>query len=348
MRIKSPSATLALVSVLFTFPAYSADVCTALLAQGIRDTSSTQVTEARFNELKSNVCNSNYDSYSKSAAQALTGGFDMPGVFGISFGSATANSEYSTKWTNFYQASYALAISNVELKTYFSTANRAVLNSFDNCVNATTERFIRYVEPQADGGTYSVTFNNRRQGDATFQVIGVSLTNSSSGQVIKVLEACDVPEPFKHDFPWNTGGTWNGTPLHLNAFSIVCRRNANDRVVVAGTTTAGMIDPVVVQPIPTPGPTIGDRVAALEGVAQNLEHLVALVSTSGDVVISKTDLAAFQAAHKDNGTVWKLCNGDGGTLNMTGRYPRGAGPGIPAPGVTQEQSIQNHTHILAG
>jgi hypothetical protein len=189
---------LTLSAVSFTAPAIAADICAALLAQGIRDTSSQQVSEARFNELKSNVCNANYDSYSKAASQAMTGGFDLPGVFGISFGSANANSEYSTKWSNFCQSDYGRAMSNSEMKSYFSTADRAVLNSFDNCVNVTAERFIRYVEPQPDGRTFSIVFNNRREGNPAFTVIGVSLTNSTSGQVMDVLETCDVPPPLQH------------------------------------------------------------------------------------------------------------------------------------------------------
>ena len=91
----------AFLTILISSPAFPADVCATLLAQGIRDTSSQQVSEARFNELRSNICNSSYDSYSKAASQALSGGFDVPGIFGISFGSANADTEYSTKWKNF-------------------------------------------------------------------------------------------------------------------------------------------------------------------------------------------------------------------------------------------------------
>jgi hypothetical protein len=241
-------------------PAFPADICAALLAQGIRDTSSQQVSEARFNELRSNICNSSYDSYSKAASQAMSGGFDVPGIFGISFGSANADMEYSTKWRNFCQADYGLAISNSELRTYFSTANRAVLNSFDNCVNVTSERFIRFVEAQPDGRTFSITFDNKRQGNATFRVLAISLTNSTTGQVMNILQSCDAPPPFNHSFPWDTGVS----QMNTNAFSIVCRKNPNETIVVAGTTSAGNIDPVVVHAVPVPGPTIADRVSALE------------------------------------------------------------------------------------
>jgi hypothetical protein len=252
--------TILLAIVLIARPAFSADICAVLLSQGIRDTSSQQITESRFNELKSHVCNSSFDSYSKAATQAASGGFDVPGIFGISFGSANAESEYSTKWRNFCQSDYGLAISNSDLRTYFSTANRAVLNSFDNCVNVTSERFIRYVQPQSDGRTFSITFDNKRQGNSTFRVLAISLTNSTTSQTLNVLQSCDVPPPFNRPFPWNTGVP----AMNTNAFSIVCRKNANDSIVVGGTTSAGNIDPVVVPAVPNAGPTIGDRVSALE------------------------------------------------------------------------------------
>ena len=142
--------TIALLSAPTTALGQSS-ACTALLAQGIRDTSSQQITEARFNQIKSNVCNSNYDTFAKATSQAMNGGFDLPGVFGISAVSATANSDYSQKWSNFCQANYSLAMENSDLKTSVSTANQSVLHSFDNCVKVTSEQFVRYVEPQSDG-----------------------------------------------------------------------------------------------------------------------------------------------------------------------------------------------------
>jgi hypothetical protein len=207
----------ALSTAWYISPAASADICAALLAQGIRDTSSQQITEARFNELKANVCNSNYDSYSKAASQAMTGGFDLPGIFGISFGSANANQEYSTKWSNFCSSNYGRAMTNSEIKSYFSTANRAVLNSFDNCVNITSERFVRYVEPQSDGRTFAIVFNNRRQGNPAFQIVKISLTNSTTGQTMNLKESCD----FDQDLPWSTAP--------LNAISTVCRKDSNSK-----------------------------------------------------------------------------------------------------------------------
>ncbi len=310
--------------VLIARPAFSADICAVLLSQGIRDTSSQQITESRFNELKSNVCNSSYDSYSKAATQAASGGFDVPGIFGISFGSANAESEYSTKWRNFCQSDYGLAISNSELRTYFSTANRAVLNSFDNCVNVTSERFIRYVQPQPDGRTFSITFDNKRQGNSTFRVLAISLTNSTTAQTMNVLQSCDVPPPFNHSFPWDTGVP----AMNTNAFSIVCRKNANDSVIVGGTTSAGNIDPVVVPAVPNAGPTIGDRVSALEA---NLATAV----PKGSIMTWFMKGGAIPAG-------WQVCDGTNGP-NLKNFFIRGASSPSDLDDVKQGKNSHSHS-----
>jgi hypothetical protein len=170
------------VNSLPTITLAQSSACTALLAQGIRDTSSLQITEYRFNQIKSNVCNSNYDTFAKASSQAMNGGFDLPGVFGISFGSANANSDYTQKWSNFCQSDYSKAISNAELRSFVSTANQSVLHSFDNCVNTTAERFIRYVEPQPDGKTFAMVFKNKREGMASFVINNVNLTDATDGE----------------------------------------------------------------------------------------------------------------------------------------------------------------------
>ena len=313
--------TIFLAMLLIASPAVAADICAVLLAQGIRDTSSQQVTESRFNELKSNVCNSSYDSYSKAATQAASGGFDVPGIFGISFGSANAESEYSTRWGNFCQADYGLSISNSNLRTYFSTANRAVLNSFDNCVNVTSERFIRYVEPQPDGRTFAITFDNKRQGNPTFKVLAISLTNSTTGQVMNVLASCDVPPPFNHQFPWDTGVP----AMNTNGFSIVCRKNPNDKVVVAGTTSAGNIDPVSVPAVPDPGPTIADRVSALEA---NLSTAV----PKGAIMTWFVKAGSIPGG-------WKVCDGTNGP-DLRNYFIRGAS----APSDLDDAKKGSNTH----
>ena len=168
----------ALATALAT-PAFSADIWAMHLAWGIRHTSSQRVTEAGFSELTANICNASYDRYSKAASQATSEGSDVLSVFAVNLGSANANTEYYTKWTNFCRADYSLAISNSDLKTYYTTANRAVLNSFDNCVNVTSERFVRCVEPQPVGRTFPIRFDNKRQANATFKVLRISPTDST-------------------------------------------------------------------------------------------------------------------------------------------------------------------------
>src|SRR5207237_1167800 len=123
-----------------------------------------------------------YDSYSKARSMAAGGGFDIIGVFGISGSAATADAEYSTKWTSFCQSNYGLAISNGELKSYFSVANRHLLDSFDRCVEKeiNSEKFIRYVETQADGRTFNIIFKDRRRGNDRFKIISLVCVHRGS------------------------------------------------------------------------------------------------------------------------------------------------------------------------
>jgi hypothetical protein len=308
--------------------------CTALLAQGIRDTSSTQITESRFNEIKSNVCNSNYDTYSKASSQAMNGGFDLPGVFGISAGSQSANSDYALKWSNFCQANYSRAMANADLRSFVSTANQSVLHSFDNCVNVTSEQFVRYVEPQPDGKTFSIVFKNKREGTTSFVISKISLTDATAGTLLSVKDNCD----FSDALPFDT--------KPLNAFSIVCRKKADDTVIVSGITDAGNIDPVSVPAVPAAGPNIEDRVSALEGTTQSLQKALSLASANGDIIISRDDLTTFQSKHNDDGTIWKLCDGKPGTIDLTSRYPRGSGAGLPALGGQLDDAVGPHEHPI--
>jgi hypothetical protein len=222
----------------------------------------------------------------------MSGGFDLPGLFGISAGSATSNSDYGVKWSNFCQANYATAMSNSDLSTYFSTANQSVLHSFDNCVNVTSEQFIRYVQPQEDGKTFAIVFDNKSGGDASFTIESITLTISGGGSM-RVQDDCD----FRHPFPWGT------RPLH--SISIVCRKRPEEAVVVNATTSAGNIVPVTVPAVPAPGPGIADRVAAIEGVVgtlsgntqaltQNIQSLSQKVSTNEtNIVITKNRITSL-------------------------------------------------------
>jgi hypothetical protein len=59
-------------------------------ATGIRDEQSTNITESRFSEIHAQVCNANFDSYSKAHNQSESGGLNVIGYFGISESAANA------------------------------------------------------------------------------------------------------------------------------------------------------------------------------------------------------------------------------------------------------------------
>lgn len=238
----------------FISPAYAnqSDLCESLLAQGVRDTSNQHITASRFGEIRSRVCSQDYESYGKATAQAMSGGFDLPGLFGISAADSTANSEYSTKWSSFCNANYSELSTNSQIDSYFSTANQAFLHSFDLCISKNSENFIRYVQPEPDGKTFSIVFQDRRFGISNFTINNITLTVNGV-KTVPVQQVCD----FSEKFPYNTKS--------LNYFSIVCRKAPEDEVIVNAMTSAGGIDPVTVPSVPSPGPNVTDRITALEG-----------------------------------------------------------------------------------
>ena len=83
----------------------------------------------------------------------------------------------------------------------------------------------------------------------------------------------------------------------------------------------------------------------------------------GDVLASTLSLEQFQAQHGGSNK-WVLCNGitypqsafanatgdaTGKVPDLRGRYPRGFMAGqTPAVGQTQEDALQNHSHVLGG
>jgi len=85
------------------------EFCSSLLAQGVRDTASTNLTEARFFEIKSNVCNQNYDSLQKANSQAASGGIDVPGYLGVTGADNTAASEYSQRYAAMCKSDFSTA-----------------------------------------------------------------------------------------------------------------------------------------------------------------------------------------------------------------------------------------------
>jgi hypothetical protein len=77
-----------------------------------------------------------------------------------------------------------------------------------------------------------------------------------------------------------------------------------------------------------------------------LQKAIALASAGDDIVMSRDDLPSFQIKHKDDGTTWKLCDGGPGTVDLTGRYPRGAGPNLPPLGGHLEDAVGPHEHPI--
>lgn len=226
-------------------------ICAALLKQGIRDTEVVNISESRFLENQSQICTTNYENYSKAKSAAESGGLDVPGYFGISAAAANAEAEYSTKYTNYCQASYAKAVSDDQLHTFMNRANLGVLHSFDHCVDVQAQTFVRYVEPLANGKTFKVVFKNRLEGDGKFIVSKLTIRDTATNSDLKLNRDCDFTDalPYKSE---------------LNALTITCTKRPDQEIVVSGATNLGLIEPVIIRAIPVPPPAFADRLATAE------------------------------------------------------------------------------------
>jgi hypothetical protein len=117
--------------------------------------------------------------------------------------------------------------------------------------------------------------------------------------------------------------------VNTNAFSIVCRKNANDTIVVAGTTSAGNIDPVVVPAVPDLGPTIENRVSALEA------NLAAAVP-KGAILTWFVKGGSIPAG-------WNVCDGTNGP-DLRNFFIRGAS--APSDLDDKKQGSNSHRHSV--
>lgn len=118
--------------------------------------------------------------------------------------------------------------------------------------------------------------------------------------------------------------------MNTNAFSIVCRKKPNEAMVVAGTTSAGNIDPVVVPAIPSPGLGIADRVAALEaGLAAAVPNgaILTWFSRNGPIPAG-----------------WRVCDGTLGP-NLKGFFLRGGS--TVADLTDSKQGSNDHRHSVS-
>ncbi len=309
------------------------DICEALLDQGIRDVQSSNISESRFNEIKASVCTADYDSYSKAQSESASGGFDIPGYFGISASDANANTEYSTKWSTFCGADYSKATSDSQIRTFVSTINQGILGAFNHCVDVNSERFIRYVQPDPAGSQFTIVFQNRGGGVGGFRVDQLTILDATTNRKLDPTKDCDLPSPI----PYDTNG--------YTALNILCTKSAADTVVVSGKATLGLIDPVSVPAVPTPPPSVADRVTVLEGGFQALKATVAANSNAmPDTVLASlprgTVLLFKGGAPRPAG--WKTCSDIGS--DVENRFLR-VSPDSSIPqsgGSAQLYAVTNH------
>lgn len=274
-------SVLGLLSYMPVVQADTSDLCVSILNQGIRDTQTVDVSEHRFNELRSEVCKSNYDTFSKASSASASGGLDVPGIVGVSGSEEHADQVYSERRNNFCSADYAKATLDTNLRTYLSSANQAMLNVLDNCVKLTSEQFVRYVEPTPDGHIFIINFINKSEGRAGFTLSKLTLLDEITDQVLDPTKDCDLDSAIPYEVK------------EENALRITCRKVKEHPVKVSAKTSLGWIKPVSVAGVPSAPPGITERVTKIEGD-------LAALNKSVDKKISRCRVCLYGWAGADN------------------------------------------------
>jgi hypothetical protein len=258
-----PKLAVALATISICSPAASQEICAQLLQQGVRDVSTTDTTEARFALLKAAICTTQYDTLDKARSASGSGGLDVVGVFGVSGSGSDASSEYSSRYNNYCSSNYSNASSDSTLRTYTATANQKLLDSFDKCVANTSERFIRYVEPQPDGRSFNVVFLNKTGAASGFTVSALTILDTTESNFLAPEDACQsgtkkISFPLKDSF---------------NTVILSCKKVADHQYVVHGISDRGPILPIVIPAVPKPPIGLEERVAALDSRVSEIKTL---------------------------------------------------------------------------
>jgi hypothetical protein len=257
-------------------------ICSELLREGIRDTEQTQVSESRFSEIQAQVCSSSYDSYDKAVAQSAAGNLDVIGIFGLSAGGSNNSQEYSEKRRAFCSSDYSKTTSDSQLRTTFLRANATLLHSFDHCVSVTSQEFIRYVEPQSSGRTFSVVFEDHRT-VGPFQLQELSLIDVKDPRKrLDLAKDCS----FRHRLPYPTDA-------NQRSLAIVCVKAPQDSYIITGQTTAGTLMPVTVPAVLQAPASIESRLGIVEASLKNLASSNAPVGSILPFTLAKADLDAL-------------------------------------------------------
>ncbi|RVH92234.1 hypothetical protein CN074_28855 [Sinorhizobium medicae] len=255
--------TVALAAISICSPAASQEICAQLLQQGVRDVSTTDTTEARFALLKASMCTTQYDTLDKARSASASGGLDVVGVFGISGSGSDASSEYSSRYNDYCSSNYSNASSDSTLRTYTATANQKLLDSFDKCVANTSERFIRYVEPQPDGRSFNVVFLNKIGAASGFTVSALTILDTTESNFLAAEDVCQSGTQ-KISFPLRDS---------FNTVILSCKKVADHQYVVHGISDRGPILPIVIPAVPKPTIGLEERVAALDSRISELKTL---------------------------------------------------------------------------
>ncbi|CAJ5252584.1 Uncharacterised protein [Burkholderia pseudomallei] len=323
--------------------------CKAVLDQGLFDQDSLTFNTASFILNRNTICKSDYSKFDEAHALAASGGFDIPGVFGISGSDAEASQRYEETWHNYCQAQYDEVQNNSSLRSIAQHASAAILGSFDHCIDVLGERTVRYIKPTDAGSGFTIFIEKHVNGYQEIQIEGIDMLDNETGQPLPISGCYRNNEPLSISLlPLKSNGS--------NQLSVLCAKPKNHSISVKVTSSAGDVPTVTVPASPPAPPSLVDRVQILENKSRSLAELIELSSSSGDIIGSSLDKASFLAKR---GPAWQLCDGTNNTVDLQGRFPRGFANTLPdglnanmiqftseGLGKKQEDQMQQHTHVL--
>lgn len=151
-------------SLAFSLPQ---DVCKAILAYGIHDTSESFSDKQHYQLVKTAICKSEIDTYDKAIKASKNGGVDIIDVLSLSGSGAIDSRNFAEKKRGFCESNYSEASGSLGSVTRIRKASSVIANAFSDCIKS-MQGFFGYVTQHEDKEAFSVQLFNKTGGDQTF------------------------------------------------------------------------------------------------------------------------------------------------------------------------------------
>lgn len=141
-------ALLAALIALYLTPTYAqpnptAEVCNAVLQQGITDNYDLYSNQRLFNNYQDRLCNIEYDSYESFRQKSSSIGLDIPikkVVLGFDFDQASGSEQFRERYSQFCSSNYATYDRRAEFDASISRVNANLVRGWERCVQHMSDR----------------------------------------------------------------------------------------------------------------------------------------------------------------------------------------------------------------